>query len=347
MHLGQWIGLLAFVISLYILWQIRPVIFLAFLAIIIATALNRFVRRLQRSGVKRGIAIAVALGVSLAVLFFAIAVMIPPLIQQFQQLIALLPEAIEKLQVWFDSLQTRFPQPWLEQIDTVRGLTNYLQPTFTGVVGGLYTLVSSSLEFFISSVLVVVLTVMFLVNPKPYRQAFIHIFPAFYRQRIDEIISQCEDSLIGWLTGIFASMTFIAVTSGIGLWILQVPLALVNALLAGFLALIPYVGAILSAIPAMAIAGLDAPWKAVAVLVLYFIIQQIEGNFVTPLIMEKKVSLLPAFTLAIMTVFGLFFGLLGLFLSLPIIVVIQICLKEILIKDVLNNLHKPEDINSL
>ncbi|WP_017720508.1 AI-2E family transporter [Kamptonema formosum] len=77
-------------------------------------------------------------------------------------------------------------------------------------------------------------------------------------------------------------------------------------------------------------------WKAGAVIVLYFAIQPIEGNFVTPVIMEKQVSLLPAFTLALMTAFGLFFGLLGLFLSLPILVVAQICLKEILIKDVLD-----------
>ena len=141
---------------------------------------------------------------------------------------------------------------------------------------------------------------------------------------------------MGWLTGVLASMTFIGVISGVGLWALQVPLALVNGLLAAFLALIPYLGAILSAIPPAAVALLDAPWKAGAVIVLYFAIQQIEGNFVTPVIMEKQVSLLPAFTLALMTAFGLFFGLLGLFLSLPILVVAQICLKEILIKDVLD-----------
>jgi len=131
-------------------------------------------------------------------------------------------------------------------------------------------------------------------------------------------------------------MTFISLMSGVGLWLLQVPLPLINALLAGFLALIPYLGAILGAIPPIALALLDAPWKAGAVLILYILIQQIEGNFVTPVVMEKQVSLLPAITLALMTAAGVFFGLLGLFLALPLLVIARIWLKEVLIHDVLN-----------
>jgi len=131
-------------------------------------------------------------------------------------------------------------------------------------------------------------------------------------------------------------MTFISLMSGVGLWLLQVPLPLINALLAGFLALIPYLGAILGAIPPIALALLDAPWKAGAVLILYILIQQIEGNFVTPVVMEKQVSLLPAITLTLMTAAGVFFGLLGLFLALPLLVIARIWLKEVLIHDVLN-----------
>jgi predicted PurR-regulated permease PerM len=72
------------------------------------------------------------------------------------------------------------------------------------------------------------------------------------------------------------------------------------------------------------------------VLLLYFLIQQIEGNLVTPIIMEKQVSLLPAYTLALLTSFGFLFGFLGLFLALPILIVIQIWVKEVLIKHILD-----------
>jgi predicted PurR-regulated permease PerM len=72
------------------------------------------------------------------------------------------------------------------------------------------------------------------------------------------------------------------------------------------------------------------------VLLLYFLIQQIEGKLVTPIIMEKQVSLLPAYTLALLTSFGFLFGFLGLFLALPILIVIQILVKEVLIKHILD-----------
>jgi len=170
----------------------------------------------------------------------------------------------------------------------------------------------------------------------PYRHAIISLFPAFYRQRADEILSKCEEGLMGWLAGVALSMSFIGITSIIGLFVLQVPLPFVNGILAFILALIPYIGAMLSVIPPLLLALLDSPSKAGAVLLLYFLIQQIEGNLVTPIIMEKQVSLLPAYTLALLTAFGFFFGFLGLFLALPILIVIQIWVKEVLIKDILD-----------
>jgi predicted PurR-regulated permease PerM len=89
----------------------------------------------------------------------------------------------------------------------------------------------------------------------------------------------------------------------------------------------------------MAIALLDAPWKAGAVLILYVLIQQVESNILTPTVMEKQVSLLPAVTLLSQLVFAVFFGFLGLFLALPLVVIGQVWLKEVLIKDVLDHWH--------
>ncbi|MEG4855964.1 AI-2E family transporter [Microcoleus sp. K1-B6] len=109
-----------------------------------------------------------------------------------------------------------------------------------------------------------------------------------------------------------------------------------NGILAFILALIPYRDTILSVSPPLLWPLLNSPSKTGAVLLLYFLIQQIEGNFVTPIIMKKQVSLLPAYTLALVTAFGFFFGFLGLFLALPILIVIQIWVKEVLIKDILD-----------
>ena len=122
-----------------------------------------------------------------------------------------------------------------------------------------------------------------------------------------------------------------------GLFVLGIPLPLAQAALAGILTFIPNVGPVLSVIPPMAIALLDAPWKSLAVLGLYVGIQQLETNVLTPIVMAQQVSLLPAVTLLSQVFFATFFGLLGLVLALPLTVVAQIWLKEVLIKDNLDN----------
>ncbi|MGB7413123.1 MAG: AI-2E family transporter, partial [Thermosynechococcaceae cyanobacterium] len=117
---------------------------------------------------------------------------------------------------------------------------------------------------------------------------------------------------------------------------LGVKLVLVNAVLAGLLTFIPNLGPILSVLPPALLALTDSPWKAVAVVVLYIVIQQLESNLLTPLVMAKQVSLLPALTLLSQVAFTIFFGFLGLFLALPIVVVAQVWLREILVKDIFN-----------
>jgi predicted PurR-regulated permease PerM len=86
----------------------------------------------------------------------------------------------------------------------------------------------------------------------------------------------------------------------------------------------------------LAIALLDDPWKCLAVLILYIFIQQVETNFITPIVMAHQVSLLPAITLIAQLFFVTFFGFLGLLLALPLTVVAKIWLQEVLIKDVLD-----------
>lgn len=116
------------------------------------------------------------------------------------------------------------------------------------------------------------------------------------------------------------------------------------------LTFIPNFGPVLSVVPPAAMALLDAPWKSLAVIILYIVIQQIESNVLTPIVMQKQVLLLPAITLLSQATFAVFFGLLGLFLALLITVVAQVWLKEILVKDILDRWqieNAPNRFNSL
>nr|WP_256498744.1 AI-2E family transporter [Chroococcidiopsis sp. CCNUC1] len=197
-------------------------------------------------------------------------------------------------------------------------------------------MLNNSLAAVVNFLLFFVLTIMLLLNPVPYRRTLILAFPAFYRRRVDEILSECEDSLVGWIKGTLFAMVGIGVVSFIGLSLLGVPLPLVNALIAGLLEFIPNVGPTLSVIPPVLLALLDAPWKAGAVIVLYLAIQQFESLVLVPIIMQREVSLLPVFTILAVVVFASLFGFLGLFLAIPLLIVTQIWLKEVLVKDILN-----------
>lgn len=132
------------------------------------------------------------------------------------------------------------------------------------------------------------------------------------------------------------TMAVIALLSYLGLLILGVPLPLVNALIAGLLEFIPNVGPTLSVVPPALLALLDAPWKSLAVIGLYILIQQLESLVLVPIVMKHEVALLPLFTVLSVVSFSILFGFLGLFLAIPLLIVLQICLKEILVKDILN-----------
>jgi predicted PurR-regulated permease PerM len=344
---GQWLGLVVFLISLYILWQIRQLLMLLFAAIVFATALNRLVRWLYHKGMRRSLALAIALGLTLllSILFFFL--IVPPFVEQFQRLIELVPKVfqrmLEELEGLEQTLKDNLPQP-LPPPPNIAELLAQLQPLGTEIFKRSVEFFSNSLNIAIQMLLVFVLTLMFLANPQGYRSAAIKLFPSFYRRRADAILSECEIALGNWMEGIVISSTSIAILSGLGLAILRIDLVLVHALLAGLLNFIPNIGPTLSLVFPLMIALLDAPWKILAVVILYVIIQNIESYLLTPTVMAKQVSLLPALTLTAQIFFTGAFGVLGLLLALPLAVVAKTWIEEALFKDILDKWGNDEHL---
>lgn len=340
MRFGQLIGFFVLVISVYILWQIRQIILLIFASVILATVLNQVVTFLQRFRLKRGVSVTLTIVLLSVILISFLVLIVPQVVEQLQQFGNIMPIALERFKLWNNWLNNLVPEQLLETIRGLKYLTQGLQNWLNRLISNFFTLVSSSLSIILGSLFFVALTIMFLVNPSPYRRGFILLFPAFYRPRIDDILNKCAISLTGWIKGTLLTMLVIATMSYIGLLILTVPLPLVNAILAGLLEFIPNVGPTLSVIPPALLALSEAPWKAAAVLALYFGIQQVESLVIVPLVMKSQASILPAVTLVSVVFFGTFFGFLGVFLAVPLAIVFQIWIQEMLVKDILNNWHK-------
>lgn len=343
MKLGDWVSLLCFIAAAYILWYIRPLLLLAFAAVVIAIALNNLTRQICKLNIPRRLAIPLAIALSIIVGSLFILGIVPPFIEQFRLLIDLLLRFSQTLPDRLMQLQSSLPERI--RLPEVGEFVDWLTAPDSAVLdvfGNFFSFFNSSLQILLQTLFVVVLSIMMLASPKAYVEGILLLFPSFYRRRAREIFEKCELALGNWLGGIIISSLFVFTFSFVGLVVLGVDLAFAHALLAGVLNFIPNLGPTLSMVFPLVVALLsDEPWKAIAVVSLYVIIQQVESYWVTPTIMAHQVSLLPAFTLIAQIFFATTFGFLGLLLALPLTVVTKTWLQELLIKDVLNHWKLP------
>lgn len=338
MNLGQWFGFVCLIIALFVLWQIRHLLLLVFTAVIIAVALNRLVKWLQSIKVPRKLAVVLAIFSLITFLGLFIALVVPPFSQQLQNLLEELPRVWAKIDWELARLQTRLPDSFPDlpdRLDLIKQL-----PPIQDLVSRFFGIFSNSVTAILQLLLVFAIAVMMLADPQRYRKAFLSLFPSFYRRRADSILALSESALGSWLQGILINCLFIGIASGIGLAVLQVRLVLVHALIAGILNFIPNIGPATSVVFPLSIAVLESPWKIVGVLVWYFIIQNVETYWLSPTVMARQVSLLPAITLTAQIFFAKTFGLMGLLLALPLTVVAKTWIEEAIFKDILDNWEK-------
>ena len=346
MKLGEWIGLISILATFYILWSIRAILLLVFMAVVVAIALNSLVRRLQQTSVPRRFAVPIVLSITFLIVTLFFLGVVPPFVEQFSLLIELIVNGVrdltDVLPNTLDQLETRLPgQLRFPELDEfLEEFLNWVTSPDSAVLdvfNNFFSFFNSSLRVLLQVLLVLILSLMFLGNPSIYRNSLLRLIPSFYRRRADGILQDCEVALCNWMGGIMLNSVFIFSLSFVGLWLLGIKLVLAHALIAGVLNFIPNVGPSLSVIfPAMVALISPEPWKIVPVIVWYVIIQQIESYWLTPTVMARQISLPPAFTLIAQICFATIFGFLGLVLALPLAVVAKIWMQELLIKDILD-----------
>jgi predicted PurR-regulated permease PerM len=336
---GQWLGLIVLLVSLYVAWQIRQLLLMAFAAILLATSLNqlaRFLRRRWKISHQQSLVAALVIFLASIVGFFW--AIVPSISRQMREIgTSQLPRVIRLVQNSEATLRQYVPESLIPDLSK---LQEQIQPVVGNLLSSSLAVFSGSLGAVLNLLFLLVLTIMLLVQPKDYRHIFISLFPQFYRRRVDEIVEECEISLGKWVVGALIGMLAVALMSTVGLMVLGIPAPLAQGVLAGLLNFIPNLGPTLSVILPMSIALLDNPLKALLVFILYFIIQQIETSLLTPYIMSRQVALLPALTLTAQLFFATFFGFTGLILALPLSVVFMIWIRCVLIEDVLNKWRK-------
>lgn len=184
--------------------------------------------------------------------------------------------------------------------------------------------------------LIIVGGIYFAAQPKLYRTGIIKLIPEDGRGLIATALDDSHRALRLWLMGQLVSMTIVGVLTTLGLMLLGVPSALALGIVAGLLEFIPYAGPLLAAIPALLLALTVSPELALWTLLLYWGLQQIEGNLVQPLVQQRAVDLPPALLLFTIIAGTLLFGTLGIVFAAPLTVVIFVLVKRLYVREALH-----------
>ena len=313
--------LLGFVLLL-VLWTLRNVALLSFAAIITAA----FLRLLSDPVMRRtGLPERWSIGVVIIAVAFLLAGTIwavgQPMAAQLHELRNTVPRAWSIVLRWLQA------QPFGPRLIDWGNDTDLTVP-WTRVAG----VASAATVALADGFLVVLLGVYLAFDSEIYRNGFLRLVPVRHRADIGAALSASADSLQRWMLGQGVTMLIVGTTVGVGLAILGMPLAAAMGLIAGLLEFVPFFGAIAWALLGTLLAFAQGPQQALYVGIFFLIIQQLEGNLVIPLVQRWAVQLPPVLSLLAVVVFGTLFGVEGVVLGTPLMVVAITLVKKLYVE---------------
>lgn len=217
------------------------------------------------------------------------------------------------------------------------------QDQFTGtdLLSKLTGVFSVTLSTLVNIAVLVVVGLYLAGEPRLYRAGMLWLVPERHDAIADRLLRRWARALRWWLLGRIISMAIVGVLTGLGLWLLGLPLAFVLGLIAGLLSFIPNLGPILSAIPGILIGLIQGPWMAVWAAAIYAGVQFVESYLITPLIQERAVSIPPALLLTVQLVMGVLAGVWGLLAATPLMVTVIVATQTLYVR---RQLGKPVPI---
>jgi predicted PurR-regulated permease PerM len=320
----------AVVILLLFVWYARDVLLLAFAGILVGVFLRRLATWVSdRTPLSPRWSLVVVVLALLGSFVGTFALRGESIAAEVRTLRDQLPEAAEQLQ---DRLER---YEWGRRAVEAAPSAGELLPDNPDAIGRVTGAVSSTFSALASFVIILFLGIVLAATPRVYVNGLLALLPEAKVPRGREVLGRLYDTLWWWLIGRIAAMTFIGVITGVGLWIIGVPLAFLLGLLAALLSFIPNIGPILSAIPAVLLALAQGPREALWVVALYVGVQVVESYLLDPIIDRKTVHLPPALTILAQLVFVLFAGIPGLALATPLTAALVVLVTMLYVQDVL------------
>lgn len=319
------ISLVIIIYGMYILADLLiPLIF----SVIFALLLMPFCQFLEKHRFPRWLAITIAILLTLCVLslFFYLVYV------QIMDLEEVLPQLTEKAEIWYRKAQILIRQNFhisrtQQKVEGQKYLTEFLKNN-SGIIGNTLSTTTGLL----GNLTIIPLYIFLLLLYRDFIRVFFYkIFKSVSSHRIDIVLKKVKDVIINYVVGLGMVIGIIGALNTLGLYLLDIEHAIFFGFLASFLVLIPYIGiAIGSLLPMLfALITKDSAWYALGVAALFFGIQMLEGNFITPYIVGSKVSINSMAAIIALIIFGNLWGIGGLVLALPITAIIKVIFDSI------------------
>ncbi|MDA9703803.1 AI-2E family transporter [Prochlorococcus sp. AH-736-L19] len=342
MNSSSYFKLLVILITSLIIWTLRDFLLLIICSLVISNIVCNLSNQIQKGlKIPRSLSLFLVITVISIIIFTIFILVLPPFIREFNEILVDIPNGLSKINILINTnlnkLNNLFYGEKSENVIDIFNLINNvvtipdvstiakaIQESFKNLINIAGNLGSGLLKL----IFVLAVSLMISIEPKQYKENILLLIPKNYRNKFRNILDKCNIALANWTFSMVISSLSVGLLSLIVLSILDVKYVVSNALIAMVLNVIPNIGPVISGIFPISIALLDNFWKPLAVLGAYVIIQNIESYIIMPSIMKKKANLLPGLTLISQFGFTFIFGPLGLILSLPLAVVIQVLIKE-------------------
>lgn len=324
-------GLIATVFTAAIAWtlyQVRDTLLLVYVATLVAIGLSPLVDTIERHHVaarlrlpRWGAILAIYLLLAAALVSIG-ALVFPPLVTQARELWAAAPELLHRAQLWLiqRGLLSR-EITVMEAVQQAPGGTDAVTTVFGavwGIVGGVFGVVT-----------ILIVAFYMLVDSANIVRTFVLAFPKSERSRVSAACGDVSRKVSAWLAGQLFLAIIIGSTAAIGLGLMGVPYFYVLALIAGIGELIPIVGPLLSAIPAIAVAFSVSPALALGVLLFFIAQQQFENHLLVPRVMSRQVGVSPVIVIIALLTGGSLLGVIGAILAVPTAAILHVIYQKV------------------
>jgi predicted PurR-regulated permease PerM len=309
------------VLLLWFLFSIRDILLLFLICIIISSAIDPLADYLHKKKVPRGFSVLVVFLIFLGIFGMVIALLIPPIVEQFNSI---------SQSDFYNSFVSKVGglRENLHQYGIDETVTQNFQSFANNISQTLFNTTRNILNGFVSVITVIVVTFYLSAEENGTKNFIKHLIPFKNQAYVSRLVTKIQRKMGSWVLGQLILCVSIFAITYIGLLILKVDYALVLALIAGILEIIPYIGPIIAVIPAAFFAFIQNPPLVLAVVILYLIIQQLENHLLVPVVMSKSVGLNPVLVILGILVGGSLGGWLGAIIAVPILSGVQVFLND-------------------